>query len=281
MNLPVRIALSVLGLLALFATGVAVGMAVLPGADASGAGRAFDLAKPPVAFAAGAGVRLAEVTLATAPIVEPVAVAEAPLIFDHPGSSLAADAIVAKVPIFDSPESGTPFRTIGNPTPEGVPLVFLVKQNRGYWLKVQLPVRPNESTGWVRATDVNVRTVSNHIVVEVAKRKLSAFSGSQLLMETPVGVGTPKTPTPPGNFYVDISVRNPGGAYGRHMLSVAGFSNVLKSFGRGVGQVAIHGTNNPASVGQFSSNGCMRLYNESILELASLAPTGTPVFIVP
>jgi lipoprotein-anchoring transpeptidase ErfK/SrfK len=128
---------------------------------------------------------------------------------------------------------------------------------------------------------VSVRSVSNHIVVEVAKRKLSAFSGSQLLMETPVGVGTSRTPTPTGDFYVDISVRNPGGAYGRHMLSVAGFSNVLKTFGRGVGQVAIHGTNNPASVGQFSSNGCMRLSNDAVVQLAGLAPTGTPVFIVP
>lgn len=281
MKLSIRIGLSIVGVVALFATALAIGVSVLPGADASSAGGFVYQATLPVAYAAGAGVRLAEVTLAAAPVVEPVVVEEAPLIIDHPGSSLAADAVVAKVPVFESPESSTPSRTLGNPTREGVPLVFLVKQRRGDWLKVQLPVRPNESTGWVRASDVSVRSVSNHIVVEVAKRKLSAFSGSQLLMETPVGVGTPKTPTPPGSFYVDISVKNPGGAYGRHMLSVAGFSNVLKSFGRGVGQVAIHGTNNPASVGQFSSNGCMRLSNEAVLQLAGLAPTGTPVFIVP
>lgn len=280
MKMPGRIGWSVVGLLSIFATAIAVGIYFMPGPDAGSAGRFISLAQPPVAFAAGTGVRLAEVTLATAPIVEPVVV-EAPLIFNHPGSSLAADAVVAKVPIFDSPESVTPSQTLGNPTSEGVPLVFLVEQRRGDWLRVQLPVRPNESSGWVRASDVSVRSVSNHIVVEVAKRKLSAFSGSQLLMQTPVGVGTSKTPTPTGDFYVDISVRNPGGAYGRHMLSVAGFSNVLKTFGRGVGQVAIHGTNNPASVGQFSSNGCMRLSNDAVLQLAGLAPTGTPVFIVP
>jgi lipoprotein-anchoring transpeptidase ErfK/SrfK len=156
-----------------------------------------------------------------------------------------------------------------------------VKERNGDWLKVQVPVRPNETTGWIKSSTVDVRSVPNHIVVEVSKRRLSAFSGSTLLMEAPVGVGKPRTPTPTGNFYVDISLKNPGGAYGRHMLSVAGFSNVLKSFGNGVGQVAIHGTNNPGSVGQFSSNGCMRLNNDTVEQLATLAPTGTPVFVLP
>ena len=41
-----------------------------------------------------------------------------------------------------------------------------------------------------------------------------------------LAVGAAATPTPTGEFYVDISVANPGGSYGEWMLSVAGFSNV-------------------------------------------------------
>jgi lipoprotein-anchoring transpeptidase ErfK/SrfK len=280
MDLGRRAVVSVVGLLALFATGVFSALALIPDPGVARAARFVGLAQPPVAFLAGARAAQAEIAL-PAPPPAPETAAEAPLVFDHPGRSLVADAAVASVQIFDSPQAAGPGRILANPTIEGMPLVFLVKQNRGEWLKVQLPLRPNESTGWVRAADVSLRSVSNHIIVEVAKRKLSLFSGSQLLMQAPVGVGKAHTPTPPGSFYVDISVKNPGGPYGRHMLSVAGFSNVLKNFGRGVGQLAIHGTNSPPSVGQFSSNGCMRLHNEDVVRLAGLAPTGTPVFILP
>jgi lipoprotein-anchoring transpeptidase ErfK/SrfK len=279
MGLGRRAVVSVVGILALFATGLFGALALIPDPAVARAGRLVELAEPPVAFLAGARAAQAEVAIPAPPAIETVV--ETPLVFDHPGRSLVADAAVPSLPIFDSPQAASPIRTLANPTIEGVPLVFLVKQNRGEWLKVQLPARPNESTGWVRAAEVSLRSVSNHIIVEVGKRKLSVFAGSQLLMEAPVGVGKAHTPTPPGSFYVDISVKDPGGAYGRHMLSVAGFSNVLKSFGRGVGQLAIHGTNNPPSVGQFSSNGCMRLHNEDVVRLAGLAPTGTPVFILP
>ena len=279
MRLAYRIVLSVVGAVALFASAILTGMAILPDGAAKSAGQFATSARAPAALLAGTVLAAAE--LPELPPPPPPPVAEAPLLFNHPGSSLAADAIVPRVSVFDSPGSGAPARSLDNPTVEGVPLVFGVVQRRGEWVKVQLPVRPNGSTGWVHASELAVRSVSNHIVVEVAKRRLSAFRGSQLLMEVPVGVGTPRTPTPTGDFYVDISIKNPGGPYGRHMLSVAGFSNVLKTFGRGIGQVAIHGTNNTGSVGQFSSNGCMRLTNEAVLQLAGLAPTGTPVFILP
>jgi lipoprotein-anchoring transpeptidase ErfK/SrfK len=160
-------------------------------------------------------------------------------------------------------------------------LVLGVQAVQGEWLRVQLPIRPNGTTGWVKKADVALRTVPNHIVIEVQKRKLTAWKGSTLLLESPAGVGTPKTPTPEGKYYVDVSARNPGHGLGVHMLSVSGFSNVLRNFGGGTGQIAIHGTSNMATVGAFSSNGCIRLPNETITRLARIAPTGTPVFILP
>ncbi len=207
-------------------------------------------------------------------------VPDAPLVFDHPGSSKAAYGAIGKIPVFKS-AGGAQASTINNPTVEGMQVVFGVLEDKGDWLKVRLPVRPNGATGWVRKEDVLVKSVSNHIVVEVAKRKLSAFKGDKLLMEVPVGVGTDKTPTPIGNFYVDFSVRNPGSPYGAHMLSVAGFSNVLRNFGGGVGQIAIHGWGDDGSVGSASSNGCLRLLNADVRKLAGMSPPGTPVFVVP
>lgn len=197
------------------------------------------------------------------------------------GDSLAADAIKASVPIYGGPDGGKALRSLRNPTPEGVKLVFGALEQNGDWLKVILPVRPNGSTGWVRTSDVKVRTVPSHIVVDLSDFRLWLFKGQELVMEAPVGVGKGASPTPLGRFYVDISVpfKPATGAYGAHLLSVAGFSEVLTNFGGGIGQIAIHGTTNLATVGVNSSNGCLRLANEDVLRLKDLAPTGTPVLV--
>lgn len=42
---------------------------------------------------------------------------------------------------------------------------------------------------------------------------------------------------------------------------------------------ALHGTNNPASIGQAVSHGCVRLRNQDIAELYQLVAVGTPVYI--
>lgn len=263
------VGLSIVGIMALIATGLFI-RDILPVGEASGKdvkqaapGATKDAPATPVAQAS------------------PEVSAPAKLVFDHPKSSQVAQGAIANVPVYPSAGAQEPSKTLRNPTMEGMPLLMAVKERQGDWLKVQLPVRPNEATGWVKAADVKVRTVDTNIVVQVAERKLSAFRGSELLMEAPVGVGKAQSPTPIGTFYVDFSIKNPGPGYGRHMLSVAGFSNVLTNFGGGIGQIAIHGTANLATVGAFSSNGCLRLSNDDVVRLASLVKAGTPVFILP
>lgn len=46
------------------------------------------------------------------------------------------------------------------------------------------------------------------------------------------------------------------------------------------GDYGIHGTNNPSSIGKAVSNGCIRTYNNNIIELYNLVPIGTPVGIM-
>jgi lipoprotein-anchoring transpeptidase ErfK/SrfK len=45
------------------------------------------------------------------------------------------------------------------------------------------------------------------------------------------------------------------------------------------GNYAIHGTNNPGSVGSFVSHGCIRMYNADIRTLYSMVAVGTPVIV--
>ena len=45
----------------------------------------------------------------------------------------------------------------------------------------------------------------------------------------------------------------------------------------GGGEYAIHGTNAPATIGHFVSHGCIRMYNEDVMDLYSRVSIGTPV----
>jgi len=46
------------------------------------------------------------------------------------------------------------------------------------------------------------------------------------------------------------------------------------------GEYAIHGTNNPGSVGHFVSHGCIRMYNSDIMDLYNRVGFGTRVVVL-
>lgn len=47
------------------------------------------------------------------------------------------------------------------------------------------------------------------------------------------------------------------------------------------GQYAIHGTNNPRSVGTAASYGCFRMHNSDVIDLYARVRMGTPVIVMP
>jgi lipoprotein-anchoring transpeptidase ErfK/SrfK len=47
----------------------------------------------------------------------------------------------------------------------------------------------------------------------------------------------------------------------------------------GGGEYAIHGTNAPGTIGGFVSHGCIRMYNEDIMELFNRVSIGTRVVV--
>ncbi len=192
---------------------------------------------------------------------------------------LGAQATVPEVDLYRDPTDTTPMFSLPNPTHEGMPLSFSVIDRVGDRLHVRLPIRPNGSTAWIEAAEVVSYSVPNHLVIDLSDRLITALHGPDVLMQEPVAIGSSATPTPIGEFYVDISLADPGGSYGAWMLSVAGFSDVLFDFGGGIGQIAIHGWSDESVIGQAVSNGCIRMPNGVIARLAPLAPVGTPVTI--
>jgi lipoprotein-anchoring transpeptidase ErfK/SrfK len=162
------------------------------------------------------------------------------------------------------------------------PLTLLVVNRTATRYEVLLPVRPNGSTGWVRASDVVLGTHPWRITIELSSFRLTLYRGGALVSEFPIGVGKGNTPTPGGRYYTKELLKppNPNGGYGPYAYGLSGFSNVLTSFNGGTGVIGIHGTNRPELIGQNVSSGCIRMRNEDITTLAKLLPLGVPVEII-
>jgi lipoprotein-anchoring transpeptidase ErfK/SrfK len=150
------------------------------------------------------------------------------------------------------------------------------------WYRVQLPKKPNGRTAFVRARALRVETVSMRIVVEVSKRRLTLYRNAKPVLTATVAVGSPSTPTPTGRFYVNqrLVPTESGGPFGPGAIGISAFSNVLTGWAQG-GPVAIHGTNEPWSIGHAVSNGCIRLPNATLLKVFRETLAGTPVIIRP
>jgi lipoprotein-anchoring transpeptidase ErfK/SrfK len=194
--------------------------------------------------------------------------------------SLVATVTGPSIEVFDSPDTGAAAsRTFENPRPSGADQVFLVIGQRAGWLNVMLPVRPNGSTGWIRAGDVSLAGHNYRIVVELGAHKLTVLNGDGIFHEEPVGVGVANTPTPGGRFYTVELFRSQKPAYGPYAYGLSGYSEVFYDFAGGDGQFGIHGTSDPSGLGSDVSNGCIRMSNEGITRLAETLPIGVPVEI--
>jgi lipoprotein-anchoring transpeptidase ErfK/SrfK len=158
----------------------------------------------------------------------------------------------------------------------------VVTEVRPGWVRVQVPVRPNGSEGWVRAEDVTLSEIDTLVEVSVSGRTLRAHRDGQVVIESPVVVGEADTPTPTGRFFLtDEVAKPPTGAYGPWILAVSAFSQTMDTFADGAPLIAIHGTKYPALMGSAASNGCVRVPNDVIVALRDLLPLGTPVDIRP
>jgi lipoprotein-anchoring transpeptidase ErfK/SrfK len=201
-------------------------------------------------------------------------------------SRLAYAAVVKNRAVALTRPGGRPLARFGRLNVNGVPTVFGVLGARrtsrcaDAWYRVQLPMRPNGVTGWVRAGEVIVATVQTRIVVDLSARRLTLFRDGRRVLSATVAVGSPATPTPTGRYYVNqrLIPTDPNGPFGPGAVGISAFSNVLTGWTQG-GPIAIHGTDAPWSIGHDVSNGCIRLPNATLRRVFATALAGTPVVV--
>jgi lipoprotein-anchoring transpeptidase ErfK/SrfK len=147
------------------------------------------------------------------------------------------------------------------------------------WYRVQLAVLPNGTTGWVRAWAVRIYRVRSRIVVSLSQRRLRAYRSGKLVLETAVSVGAPATPR--GRYFINerYILTDASGPFGPNALGVSAHSEALQHVWVQDGPIAIHGTNEPWSIGHASSHGCVRVPNGVMRRLFPFAPAGTPVIV--
>jgi L,D-transpeptidase ErfK/SrfK len=113
----------------------------------------------------------------------------------------------------------------------------------------------------------NPEMIPYKIRISLGKRKLNLYKNGKLIKQFLIGIGKILTKTPLGEYVIVNREPNPGGPFGVMWLSLS-----RKGYG-------IHGTNKPSSIGKAVSHGCVRMYNNDVLQLAKIVPNGTKVII--
>jgi lipoprotein-anchoring transpeptidase ErfK/SrfK len=206
--------------------------------------------------------------------------------FHRLGSNKVALAAVVRSRAVVS-RGGRVFASFGRLNLNHVPTIFSIRgarvdahcRPRSYL--VQIPKRPNGVTGWVPAGQVAVETVRTRIVVDLSEKRVTLYRRGKRVLSSTAAIGSSATPTPTGSFYVNqrLVPTDPSGPYGPGAIGISAFSNVLTGWTQG-GPIAIHGTNEPWSIGHAVSNGCIRVRNPVLRRLFAETPAGTPVVVL-
>jgi len=182
-----------------------------------------------------------------------------------------------------SAPGGAVVATIGARTDFGSPQAMSVTARRGDWLGVTSSALPNGTIGWI---DARNRSISEHLtdvslVVRLSRRLLELRIGDRVAARVRVGIGAPGSATPTGRFAITDKLG--GGGYGPYygccILALSGHQTSTPSGWQGGDRLAIHGTDDPSTIGAAASAGCLHARDSDLRLLMRRAPLGTPVFI--
>lgn len=151
--------------------------------------------------------------------------------------------------------------------------------------KREAPILATDYDSWLRSPA--------RVLVDADQRRLWLKRGKQIVSYT-VAVGTENTPTPPGiyrveqiahrpTWYPTATIRRDHAARGIKLPTSVppGAGNPLGAwFVRLQDSIGIHGTNEPASIGQASSYGCVRMHERDLEELARTLRPGDRVLVI-
>jgi lipoprotein-anchoring transpeptidase ErfK/SrfK len=172
---------------------------------------------------------------------------------------------------------------VGAETEFGSQRTLAVAVERGRWLAVTASERPNGELAWVdgRSPALSERRTSVSLRVSLSRRLLELRVGRRVVERVEVGVGRPTSPTPSGRYALTDKLG--GGDYGPYygccILALSGHQTSTPAGWQGGDRLAIHGTDDPGTIGAAASAGCLHAEDRDLRLLMRSAPLGAPVFI--
>jgi lipoprotein-anchoring transpeptidase ErfK/SrfK len=152
----------------------------------------------------------------------------------------------------------------------------------GRFGRVPIPYTARQKTGWIPLRGLKRVRTPYVVHADLSRHQLTVRKLGRLILKTRAATGAPRSPTPPGLYFVTDRVPfNPRGPLGAFAFGISGIQTRLPPGWRGGNQLAIHGTNNPASIGRSVSAGCLRVSRAVLERLKRILILGTPVIIQP
>jgi lipoprotein-anchoring transpeptidase ErfK/SrfK len=165
----------------------------------------------------------------------------------------------------------------------GSPITLALAAQRGRWLGVVTTHVGNGRLGWVDPQESAVRTSATRVrvVIDLSERRLVVRRGGEVVRKMTVAIGRASSPTPVGRFAVTDKL--PGSRYGSYygccILALSAHQPNLPPGWTGGDRIAVHGTNDPSSIGAAVSAGCPRASGEDMRFLMRVLPLGAPVVV--
>ena len=158
---------------------------------------------------------------------------------------------------------------------------LLIVRHHGHTGWALVPGDPRSHLARVDLRRLQLRWTRVRVEVDVSTLTMSVKDGQRTLGTFPVAAGQPSSPTPRGRFSVTDRVTfQSGGPYGDFALGLSAHqTSGLPDGWTGGDQVAIHGTDNPSSIGAYASLGCVRVGTAALQLLRKTVPLGAPVIV--
>jgi lipoprotein-anchoring transpeptidase ErfK/SrfK len=150
------------------------------------------------------------------------------------------------------------------------------------WLNVRLPAwfSHGMTSGWLNAERVTLRVNRWRVEVSRAADTLTILHDGSVVRSVHVGTGTDSTPTPVGLHATYDHWRSTDAVLGNWTVALTTNSPEVPVFDGMQAVVAIHGWHAGSGGNGSVSHGCIRVADDSIMQMVALElPVGTPVHV--
>ena len=152
----------------------------------------------------------------------------------------------------------------------------------GRWGRVSIPYTWPHRDGWIRLRGLHRSRTFVQVHVDLSTHWVSVTKFGKPLYGFRAGTGASYSSTPSGRYFV--TDRIPfylGSVLGSFAFGISGIQPHLPAGWSGGNQLAIHGTNEPWTIGKNASAGCVHVSEQALHELEPILRLGTPIIIRP